>query len=1145
MKATAADCKRVAAGVRKAGVALRGEVRGLVARQRAEHAALLRVLCPRGAPTAGDRQTAEGEAYLLEHAPALVPLWRELAPDIEAGGDTATALEVFIDVVEQRPQDVVAALEATGVDVADQAEARAPVEETPVVVAPVAHSDRPWTVGDSRHEVARPDWYNTDERVKKLVKQRTDHRANRSPAARRPGPELNLFVQQEAELDRRIADRIRGLDEGYDSGRTKNPARTPRARKGKAPKATGSAAAASLRETMQQVASGRLTVAGMTDRCRAGRALLQAFTQDRGAVVRRLVDVRQADLVEAKMRACGAGKAAVRAKFDGQIAKLEAELEALAPKIEAAEQRERGDKRGKLPELPRAIQDELIEGVLLALEPGLVPFWRRMGAMIEGATLMARFDTFLAFAADAESEAGPMLAAEGPALAKQLDSLGEAPVLPQSIKESEPEPVAPVVEAEWEDPRDVRIRLEGEARDVSNARIRNDPEAAELGQMSRDLTKTLWAMERDPSTPKEELLRVRLRGHELNDALQKRIAAIKGSGESAEPVVPVVDAPPAPVAAIANEWNDPDAPPMPYLNRPLAEVLQSDDETQRWQIASDGARAELVMARDRGADPDRLRAIRDRMDAYTRALLRRSGPIVEAWNRVHGRAAEAPPAPSPAPVRLMPDGLPPLTSMKDTVRRDKALWGLQRQEEDARVYMMTPAGSKDGYLRRTSQEAYENAKRRREERERLLERAWMDLTRIDRPGTAPEPYIAATGYDVDRPTRPRAPVEPSTVYTAPPEPVAQPAPVERPATALAAMSADPELQRLKRSAQWSLESLRQQEIRGNAPVARRAYQEELDRIAAREEEIARPYREAAGLGTFEEYAKGDTTLRGLRRRVANAEGKATLPPQAHPATVRAARNRLGRARAELDTYERQIRDRWRRGEPLSVVTKAQRVARALAPVAVEKRRDQDRSPLVTVVVEGSKMYFGGDPLDEATRAEIEAATRAVLDSLTDEQRRSVDQYAADDTRAKFGLAPLVAGWLNQRRQPADRKRFFWAQHGPGVARRKAWAAGEWWGIGNDGTLTALPVGMAAGTWSFKEAKQVVATLDRLVPLEWGLTADQIVTLSNKRAVGKPGGVNPLTWLVNRDREGRTENPSATVGVHSDVRSDSATRALVF
>lgn len=246
--------------------------------------------------------------------------------------------------------------------------------------------------------------------------------------------------------------RVVATEDERDSGpigadeRTENPSRTSRKA---TPAATGSTAARALRETIQQVAGGSLSAGAMVDRCQAGRAMLRAFTSDRTALVRRLVDVRRADLAEAQMRACDTSKGAVRAKYDGEIAKLQVELAGLERQIATATGKERVEARGKLPALPRDDQDALIEGLLMGLEPGLVPLWRRMASMVEGADADARLGAFLAFAADAESGAGEVLAAEGPALAAQLEQLGEAPVMPGAV-ESEvawngaPEPLDPM-----------------------------------------------------------------------------------------------------------------------------------------------------------------------------------------------------------------------------------------------------------------------------------------------------------------------------------------------------------------------------------------------------------------------------------------------------------------------------------------------------------------------------------------------------------------------------------------------------------------------------------------------------------------------------------------------------------------------------
>ena len=164
-------------------------------------------------------------------------------------------------------------------------------------------------------------------------------------------------------------------------------------------------------------------VAAWVARCKEGKAQIRAFELDARAVADRLLQIKRAELVDARVKACDAPRAEVRAKFDRQIAQLQREAQRLEAQARKATEGEKAATRGKLPRLPRAASDALIEGSLLAMEPRLVPAWRKAAAMIEGDSPSQRLEVFLIYAADNPGEVTSALEAAGPELAKQLEGL--------------------------------------------------------------------------------------------------------------------------------------------------------------------------------------------------------------------------------------------------------------------------------------------------------------------------------------------------------------------------------------------------------------------------------------------------------------------------------------------------------------------------------------------------------------------------------------------------------------------------------------------------------------------------------------------------------------------------------------------------
>lgn len=164
-------------------------------------------------------------------------------------------------------------------------------------------------------------------------------------------------------------------------------------------------------------------VAAWVARCREGKAQIRAFEMDARAVADRLLQIKRAELVDARVKACDAPRAEVKAKFDRQIAQLQREAQRLEAQARKADQGEKAASRGKLPRLPRGASDALIEGSLMAMEPRLVPAWRKAAGMIEGDSPSQRLEVFLHYAADNPGEVTAALAAAGPELAKQLEGL--------------------------------------------------------------------------------------------------------------------------------------------------------------------------------------------------------------------------------------------------------------------------------------------------------------------------------------------------------------------------------------------------------------------------------------------------------------------------------------------------------------------------------------------------------------------------------------------------------------------------------------------------------------------------------------------------------------------------------------------------
>lgn len=156
--------------------------------------------------------------------------------------------------------------------------------------------------------------------------------------------------------------------------------------------------------------------ASLADKCRATREEVRALELDQRALVARLLEIKRHEIADLRVEACDAPRAAVREKYDQQIAKLTREAEKYEQEARELEARGKARDRAKLPALDKGASDALISSSIAAFEPRLLPLWRLLGPEIEGASAGERLDVFLRFVQDNPGEAAKAQA-EDPELA--------------------------------------------------------------------------------------------------------------------------------------------------------------------------------------------------------------------------------------------------------------------------------------------------------------------------------------------------------------------------------------------------------------------------------------------------------------------------------------------------------------------------------------------------------------------------------------------------------------------------------------------------------------------------------------------------------------------------------------------------------
>jgi len=132
----------------------------------------------------------------------------------------------------------------------------------------------------------------------------------------------------------------------------------------------------------------------LEDKCKAAREEIRALELDQRALLDRLVQIKRHELTDAKIGACEAPRAAVRAKYDAEIERLTRQAAQLDAQAREWEAKGKAQDRAKLPPLAKGTSDQLIEATLGSVEPRLLPLWRELAPSIEGSASV-RLEVFL------------------------------------------------------------------------------------------------------------------------------------------------------------------------------------------------------------------------------------------------------------------------------------------------------------------------------------------------------------------------------------------------------------------------------------------------------------------------------------------------------------------------------------------------------------------------------------------------------------------------------------------------------------------------------------------------------------------------------------------------------------------------------